>query len=80
MSKIFIGRDGTLIISDAERKALPILEQLSPGFKIKVAPPHEGFISNFQRNSDTYDVIGISAKYGNHINDFYEALFKVTQK
>ena len=36
--------------------------------------------ANIERIKDAfpqYDIVGVSAKYGNHIEDFYEALFKV---
>ena len=43
MSKYFVGREGTVIISDAERESLPIIEKLCPGFQIKTLPPKLGF-------------------------------------
>jgi len=50
MSRISVWQDGTTIFSDAERKDLPLIQRLSPGFEVLSAPPREGFVPNFQRN------------------------------
>lgn len=50
MSKYFVGKNGNVIISDAERESLPIIQKLCPDFQIKTLPPKNGFIPNLQKN------------------------------
>ncbi len=52
MSKYFVGKNGTVIISDAERESLPIIKKLCPDFQIKTLPPRHGFVPNLQKNRD----------------------------
>nr|MCK4929633.1 50S ribosome-binding GTPase [Nanoarchaeota archaeon] len=60
------------IIGNLEARKIPVLIVAN---KIDLK---KSDVKKVQAAFPQYDVIGISAKYGNHINNFYEALFKVT--
>lgn len=61
------------IIGNLEARKIPVLIVAN---KIDL---NKSDVKKVQAAFPQYDVIGISAKYGNHINNFYEALFKVTK-
>lgn len=59
------------IIGNLQARNIPVL---IVGNKIDLKKAH---IKRIQSAFPQYDVIGVSAKYGNNLNDFYEALFKI---
>ena len=59
------------IIGNLQARDIPVL---IVGNKVDLKKAH---IKRVQSAFPQYEVIGISAKYGNNLNDFYEALFKV---
>lgn len=62
------------IIGNLEARKIPVLVVAN---KIDLK---KSDIKKVQAAFPQYDVIGISAKYGKNIDDFYESLFKVTNK
>jgi len=62
------------IIGNLEARKIPVLIVAN---KIDLK---KSDVKKVQAAFPQYDVIGISAKYGKHINEFYEALFKVTNR
>ncbi|KYK27069.1 GTP-binding protein [Euryarchaeota archaeon SM23-78] len=62
------------IIGNLEARKIPVLVV---GNKIDLK---KSDVKKVQAAFPQYDVIGISAKYGKNIDEFYEALFKVTNK
>lgn len=62
------------IIGNLEARKIPVLIVANKN-DLKKAD-----IKKVQAAFPQYDVIGISAKYGKNIEDFYEALFKVTNR
>jgi len=62
------------IIGNLEARKIPVLIVAN---KIDLK---KSDIKKVQAAFPQYDVVGISAKYGKHINDFYETLFKVTNR
>ncbi|MBW2990491.1 50S ribosome-binding GTPase [Candidatus Woesearchaeota archaeon] len=62
------------IIGNLEARKIPVLV-VANKTDLKKAD-----VKKVQAAFPQYDVIGISAKYGKKIDDFYEALFKITNK
>ncbi|MBU1198306.1 MAG: 50S ribosome-binding GTPase [Nanoarchaeota archaeon] len=83
MDAVVIVLDGTkdpysqvniTIIGNLEARKIPVLI-VANKIDLKKAD-----IKKVQAAFPQYDVIGISAKYGKNIEDFYEALFKITNQ
>ena len=62
------------IIGNLEARKIPVLI-VANKIDLKKAD-----VKKVQAAFPQYDVIGISAKYGKQIDDFYQALFKITNK
>ena len=61
------------IIGNLEARDIPVL---LVGNKVDLK---KSALKKMQSAFPQYDVIGISAKYGNNVEDFYESLFKITK-
>ena len=57
----------------------PVAIELFRGISVPKGTPGDA-IKKLEAAFPQYDVVGISAKYGNNIDDFYETLFKVAYK
>jgi len=62
------------IIGNLEARKIPVLI-VANKVDLKKAD-----IKKVQAAFPQYDVIGISAKYGTNVDNFYESLFKITNK